>query len=136
MTRKRYLLVLLVSNTHSFGDRIFFKGAHNPTGMDPSLEQWKEMSDTIKKQNLLPFFDCAYQGVSSDRSSIQNLFVSSQEPHIFCSVCLRRSHQGCSSCTYVCRRWTSHFYGTKFFQKFWIVWTESWSFVRCWKGRG
>mmetsp|Transcript_20533 Transcript_20533/g.42275 ORF Transcript_20533/g.42275 Transcript_20533/m.42275 type:complete len:426 (+) Transcript_20533:212-1489(+) len=39
--------------------------AHNPTGMDPSLEQWKEMSDTIKKHNLVPFFDCAYQGFAS-----------------------------------------------------------------------
>lgn len=39
--------------------------AHNPTGMDPTMEQWKEMSDTIKKQNLLPFFDCAYQGFAS-----------------------------------------------------------------------
>lgn len=39
--------------------------AHNPTGMDPTLEQWKEMSETIKKHNLLPFFDCAYQGFAS-----------------------------------------------------------------------
>jgi aspartate aminotransferase len=40
-------------------------GAHNPTGMDPTIEQWKEMSETIKKQGLLPFFDCAYQGFAS-----------------------------------------------------------------------
>jgi aspartate aminotransferase, mitochondrial len=33
--------------------------------MDPNMEQWKEMSDTIKKQGLLPFFDCAYQGFAS-----------------------------------------------------------------------
>eukprot|EP00339_Tiarina_fusa_P013645 CAMPEP_0117048266 /NCGR_PEP_ID=MMETSP0472-20121206/33358_1 /TAXON_ID=693140 ORGANISM="Tiarina fusus, Strain LIS" /NCGR_SAMPLE_ID=MMETSP0472 /ASSEMBLY_ACC=CAM_ASM_000603 /LENGTH=430 /DNA_ID=CAMNT_0004761287 /DNA_START=65 /DNA_END=1357 /DNA_ORIENTATION=+ len=39
--------------------------AHNPTGMDPTLEQWKEISETIKKQNLVPFFDCAYQGFAS-----------------------------------------------------------------------
>jgi len=39
--------------------------AHNPTGMDPTLEQWKQLSDTIKKQNLLPFFDSAYQGFAS-----------------------------------------------------------------------
>lgn len=39
--------------------------AHNPTGMDPSIEQWKEMSDTIKQCNLVPFFDCAYQGFAS-----------------------------------------------------------------------
>mmetsp|Transcript_33057 Transcript_33057/g.80342 ORF Transcript_33057/g.80342 Transcript_33057/m.80342 type:complete len:437 (+) Transcript_33057:136-1446(+) len=39
--------------------------AHNPTGMDPTLEQWKEMSETVKKQGLVPFFDCAYQGFAS-----------------------------------------------------------------------
>jgi len=39
--------------------------AHNPTGMDPSMEQWKEMSETIKKYKLVPFFDCAYQGFAS-----------------------------------------------------------------------
>lgn len=39
--------------------------AHNPTGMDPSLEQWKQISEVVKKRKLLPFFDCAYQGFAS-----------------------------------------------------------------------
>jgi len=39
--------------------------AHNPTGMDPSMEQWNEMSNLCKKKNLLCFFDCAYQGFAS-----------------------------------------------------------------------
>jgi len=39
--------------------------AHNPTGMDPSMEQWKQLSDVIKAKKLLPFFDCAYQGFAS-----------------------------------------------------------------------
>jgi aspartate aminotransferase len=39
--------------------------AHNPTGMDPTLEQWKEISETAKKLELVPFFDCAYQGFAS-----------------------------------------------------------------------
>jgi len=29
------------------------------------MEQWKEISDTVKKQKLVPFFDCAYQGFAS-----------------------------------------------------------------------
>lgn len=29
--------------------------------MDPTLEQWKEISDTVKKHKLIPFFDSAYQ---------------------------------------------------------------------------
>lgn len=43
--------------------------AHNPTGMDPTLEQWKEISETMKKHKLLPFFDCAYQGFASGDAS-------------------------------------------------------------------
>jgi len=39
--------------------------AHNPTGVDPNMEQWKEMSAVIKQRNLLPFFDMAYQGFAS-----------------------------------------------------------------------
>ncbi|KAL4613656.1 aspartate aminotransferase, mitochondrial-like [Arapaima gigas] len=39
--------------------------AHNPTGVDPRQEQWKEMSEVIKKRNLLVFFDMAYQGFAS-----------------------------------------------------------------------
>jgi len=39
--------------------------AHNPTGIDPTLEQWKEISEVIKGKNLTVFFDSAYQGFAS-----------------------------------------------------------------------
>ncbi|XP_055709232.1 aspartate aminotransferase, mitochondrial-like [Phlebotomus papatasi] len=39
--------------------------AHNPTGVDPRREQWKELSAVIKQRNLFPFFDMAYQGFAS-----------------------------------------------------------------------
>ena len=39
--------------------------AHNPTGMDPTTDQWKEISKVAMEKNLLPFFDCAYQGFAS-----------------------------------------------------------------------
>ncbi|XP_014676426.1 PREDICTED: aspartate aminotransferase, mitochondrial-like [Priapulus caudatus] len=39
--------------------------AHNPTGVDPKVEQWKEMSKLIKEKNIFPFFDMAYQGFAS-----------------------------------------------------------------------
>lgn len=39
--------------------------AHNPTGMDPTVDQWKEISNACADRNLLPFFDCAYQGFAS-----------------------------------------------------------------------
>ena len=39
--------------------------AHNPTGVDPRPEQWKEISKVVKSKNLFPFFDMAYQGFAS-----------------------------------------------------------------------
>ncbi|NLY65251.1 MAG: aspartate/tyrosine/aromatic aminotransferase [Alcaligenaceae bacterium] len=35
---------------------------HNPTGVDPSLEQWQEIAKTIQENDLIPFLDIAYQG--------------------------------------------------------------------------
>jgi aspartate aminotransferase len=39
--------------------------AHNPTGVDPTQEQWKVIADVIKSRNQVPFFDCAYQGFAT-----------------------------------------------------------------------
>ncbi len=35
---------------------------HNPTGVDLSMDQWKQVSKVAKEHQLLPFFDMAYQG--------------------------------------------------------------------------
>ncbi|CAI0628824.1 unnamed protein product [Linum tenue] len=39
--------------------------AHNPTGVDPTLEQWEQIRQLIRSKQLLPFFDSAYQGFAS-----------------------------------------------------------------------
>jgi aspartate aminotransferase len=39
--------------------------AHNPTGVDPTQEQWKQIAEVVKRRNLFPFFDTAYQGFAS-----------------------------------------------------------------------
>lgn len=39
--------------------------AHNPTGVDPTQEQWAQISDIVKERKLFPFFDMAYQGFAS-----------------------------------------------------------------------
>ncbi|KAI1099345.1 pyridoxal phosphate-dependent transferase [Jackrogersella minutella] len=39
--------------------------AHNPTGVDPTLDQWKELAVVLRQKNHFPFFDCAYQGFAS-----------------------------------------------------------------------
>ncbi len=39
--------------------------AHNPTGVDPTQDQWKEIAQVIRNRQHFPFFDCAYQGFAS-----------------------------------------------------------------------
>jgi aspartate/tyrosine/aromatic aminotransferase len=39
--------------------------AHNPTGVDPTPAQWRELAAVIKAKGHLPFFDSAYQGFAS-----------------------------------------------------------------------
>ncbi|VIO88026.1 Uncharacterized protein BM_BM5467 [Brugia malayi] len=39
--------------------------AHNPTGMDPTRDQWKQIAEVFKRRHLFPFFDLAYQGFAS-----------------------------------------------------------------------
>ena len=35
---------------------------HNPTGIDPTLEQWQEISELLASKQMVPFVDFAYQG--------------------------------------------------------------------------
>ncbi|KAM7509527.1 hypothetical protein LguiA_019980 [Lonicera macranthoides] len=39
--------------------------AHNPTGVDPTCEQWEQIRQLMRSKALLPFFDSAYQGFAS-----------------------------------------------------------------------
>lgn len=39
--------------------------AHNPTGIDPTKDQWANIADVIEKKGHLAFFDVAYQGFAS-----------------------------------------------------------------------
>ncbi|KAJ1958642.1 Aspartate aminotransferase, cytoplasmic [Dipsacomyces acuminosporus] len=39
--------------------------AHNPTGIDPSEEQWRKIADVMAAKGHFPFFDCAYQGFAT-----------------------------------------------------------------------
>lgn len=52
--------------------------AHNPTGVDPTREQWEQMSDAIKKRKLHPFFDMAYQGFATGDVDNDAFAVSTQ----------------------------------------------------------
>ncbi|KAL6710899.1 Aspartate aminotransferase, cytoplasmic [Coniothyrium glycines] len=39
--------------------------AHNPTGVDPTQDQWKDIARVIRSKKHFPFFDTAYQGFAS-----------------------------------------------------------------------
>ena len=47
------------------GDVVLLHGCcHNPTGIDPTPEQWSEIGDVIKAGGVLPLVDFAYQGLA------------------------------------------------------------------------
>lgn len=61
--------------------------AHNPTGMDPTPDQWHELSALMAERRLLPFFDCAYQGFASghaerDAAAVRSFVESGRHPHV------------------------------------------------------
>lgn len=39
--------------------------AHNPTGVDPTKDQWHAIADIIEQKQHFALFDCAYQGFAS-----------------------------------------------------------------------
>ena len=45
------------------GDVVVLHGCcHNPSGVDPSLEQWLDLANVMAERRLLPLVDFAYQG--------------------------------------------------------------------------
>ncbi|XP_029814423.1 aspartate aminotransferase, cytoplasmic [Manacus vitellinus] len=62
--------------------------AHNPTGTDPSPEQWKQIAAVMKRRSLFPFFDSAYQGFASgslDKDAWAVRFFVSEGFELFCA---------------------------------------------------
>ncbi len=45
------------------GDVVLLHGCcHNPTGIDPTPQQWREIADAVYERGCLPLLDFAYQG--------------------------------------------------------------------------
>ena len=55
--------------------------AHNPSGVDPSEDQWRHILSIVEERQLFPLFDAAYQGFVSGDPNIDafpvRLFASS-----------------------------------------------------------
>lgn len=64
--------------------------AHNPTGVDPTEEQWKAIAEVIERKGHYSFFDCAYQGFASgdlDKDAwAVRYFVQKGLPLLVCQV--------------------------------------------------
>ena len=56
---------------------------HNPTGLDPTPADWEEISAVIKRQELLPVFDFAYQGfgrgIDADAMAVRHFLVDGHQ---------------------------------------------------------
>lgn len=47
------------------GETVLFHACcHNPSGLDPSEDEWRAITDVVVERELLPFIDMAYQGFS------------------------------------------------------------------------
>lgn len=60
------------------GDVILLHGCcHNPTGIDPTVEQWAKIGDLLVERKILPLVDFAYQGlargIAEDREGLLEL---------------------------------------------------------------
>lgn len=57
------------------GDAICLHAScHNPTGIDPTVEQWKQIGQILQQRQILPLVDFAYQGfaegIDEDRAGL------------------------------------------------------------------
>ncbi len=64
--------------------------AHNPTGVDPTREQWGQIAEVMLEKGHFAFFDCAYQGFASgdldnDAWAVRE-FVRRNVPLLVCQV--------------------------------------------------
>jgi len=66
------------------GDVVLFHGCcHNPTGIDPTAEQWQQLAQLSQAGGWLPLFDFAYQGfargLDEDAEGLRIFAASHQE---------------------------------------------------------
>jgi aspartate aminotransferase len=61
---------------------------HNPTGADLSQEQWRELLSLVKRRQLLPFIDMAYQGLGEglDADAFGLRLFSAELPEVIFAV--------------------------------------------------
>ncbi len=66
---------------------------HNPTGVDPTMAQWREIAGEVRAGGLIPFLDMAYQGFGDgveEDGAVVKLFAETAGP-IFVSSSFSKS---------------------------------------------
>jgi len=59
--------MLAALSTAPAGDVVLLHACcHNPSGLDPSQDEWKAITDVIVERGLVPFIDMAYQGFADN----------------------------------------------------------------------
>ncbi|OFC62671.1 amino acid aminotransferase [Candidatus Erwinia dacicola] len=76
-------------NAAGAGDEVLFHGCcHNPTGIDPTAEQWSQLAELSLAKGWLPLFDFAYQGfargLEEDAEGLRS-FAATHQELIVCS---------------------------------------------------
>ncbi|KAK2098789.1 Golgi Transport [Saguinus oedipus] len=77
-----------LENAPEFSIFVLHACAHNPTGTDPTPEQWKQIASVMKHRFLFPFFDSAYQGFASgnlERDAWAIRYFVSEGFELFCA---------------------------------------------------
>ncbi len=64
---------------------VLHTSSHNPTGLDPSKEQWQEIAKVFQERKLLAFFDCAFA------------VIERQKFHLHCQILTYCLQQGFAS---------------------------------------
>ena len=61
---------------------------HNPTGADLSQQQWRELLALVKRRQLTPFIDMAYQGLGegTDADAFGLRLFCAELPEVLCAV--------------------------------------------------
>jgi aspartate/tyrosine/aromatic aminotransferase len=58
--------MLAALNEIPAGDLVLLHACcHNPSGLDPTEEEWRAIADVIVEKELVPFVDMAYQGFAT-----------------------------------------------------------------------
>ncbi len=88
------------------GDVLVLHGCcHNPTGVDPTLDEWREIAQQCRERQLTPFVDIAYQGfgegLTSDAAALRLLADAVPEVLVAASCSknfgLYRDRVGCAA---------------------------------------